>query len=69
MELNMKRVDFSNAELKLENRKVPYSDWKKSFKKETGKKVEDFIWETLEKINVSPLIIHSIKNRLFPPCP
>ena len=51
----MKRVDFSNTELKLKNNKSSYTDWKKNFKKETGKKVEDFIWETLEKINVNPL--------------
>lgn len=51
----MKRINFSDVELNLNSNKKSYSDWKKSFKKETGIKVEDFIWETLEKINVNPL--------------
>jgi len=51
----MKRINFSDVELNINSNKKTYNEWKKNFKKETGIKVEDFIWETLEKINVNPL--------------
>lgn len=51
----MKRINFSDVELNINSNKKTYKEWKKNFKKETGIKVEDFIWETLEKINVNPL--------------
>lgn len=51
----MKRPDFKNINLDLKPNKVSYEDWAAKFKEETGKSVEDFVWETMEKINVKPL--------------
>lgn len=49
------KVDFSKIELDLKSKKTSYEDWKKKFKKETGKDVEEFIWHTMEQIDVKPL--------------
>ncbi|MBZ0181047.1 MAG: methylmalonyl-CoA mutase [Melioribacteraceae bacterium] len=46
---------FSEIDLKIEDKKISYDEWKDKFKSETGKDVEEFIWETMEKINVKPL--------------
>ncbi|MBU2492126.1 MAG: methylmalonyl-CoA mutase [Bacteroidetes bacterium] len=51
----MKRKNFGDVELNLNSNKKSYNEWKEVFKKESGKNVEDFIWETLEKINVNPI--------------
>lgn len=51
----MTRPNFKNISLNLENKKVSYEDWAAKFKSETGRNVEDFIWETMEKISVKPL--------------
>ena len=51
----MKKVDFKNRELKFDTNASSYEEWKEKFKAETGKNVEDFIWETMEQINVNPL--------------
>lgn len=51
----MKRKNFVDVELNLNSNKKSYNEWKEVFKKESGKNVEDFIWETLEKINVNPI--------------
>lgn len=49
------KVDFSKIDLDLSSKKVSYEDWKKKFKKETGKDVDEFIWHTMEQIDVKPL--------------
>ncbi|MCU0371858.1 MAG: methylmalonyl-CoA mutase [Ignavibacteria bacterium] len=49
------RADFSNKELKLKPAEACYADWAKRFKKETGKDPDEFIWHTMEKIDVRPL--------------
>ena len=46
---------FAEINLELDSKKTSYEEWKQKFKDETGKDVEDFIWETMEKINVKPL--------------
>lgn len=51
----MSKVDFSKISLNLEPEKISKEDWKKKFENETGKSVKDFVWETMEKINVNPL--------------
>jgi len=49
------KPDFKNINLDLKPNKVSYEDWAARFKDETGKSVEEFVWETMEKINVKPL--------------
>lgn len=49
------KIDFSKIELDLKENKFTYNDWKKKFKEETGKDVEEFIWQTMEQIDVKPL--------------
>lgn len=51
----MKKPDFTKIDLNLDTKKVSYEEWKKKFVKETGKSPEDFVWQTLEKIDVKPL--------------
>jgi methylmalonyl-CoA mutase len=51
----MKKVDFKNRKLKFNSEASSYEQWKAKFKAETGKDVEEFIWETMEQINVNPL--------------
>lgn len=51
----MKKPDFAKIDLNLNIEKVSYENWKKKFIKETGKTPEDFVWQTLEKIDVKPL--------------
>lgn len=49
------KVDFSKIDLDLSSKKVSYEEWKKKFKKETGKDADEFIWHTMEQIDVKPL--------------
>lgn len=51
----MSRINFAEKKLKLDSPKHTYEEWKEKFKEDTGKPVEDFIWETMEQINVKPL--------------
>lgn len=51
----MKKPDFTKIDLNLDTKKVSYEEWKNKFIKEIGKSPEDFIWQTLEKIDVKPL--------------
>ncbi len=51
----MIKPEFSNFELDLSSKQISRAEWKKKFKEETGNSVEDFIWETMEKIPVKPL--------------
>jgi methylmalonyl-CoA mutase len=51
----MKHPNFNDVELNFDSNKVSKKEWEDKFKAETGRSVEDFIWETMEKINVSPL--------------
>ena len=51
----MERKDFSNVELKFEKQSISKKEWEEKFREETGKDVSDFIWNTMEKIEVKPL--------------
>lgn len=49
------KINFKDLKLDLSSRQLSKTEWKEKFKQETGKSVEDFIWETMEKIPVKPL--------------
>lgn len=49
------RPNFKDIELELSAKQISRTEWKEKFKQETGKSVEDFILETMEKIPVKPL--------------
>lgn len=49
------KTNFKDLKLDLSSRKISRAEWEKKFKQETGKSVEDYIWETMEKIPVKPL--------------
>jgi len=49
------KTNFKELKLDLSSRKISLTEWEKKFKEETGKSVEDYIWETMEKIPVKPL--------------
>ncbi|KUG25026.1 methylmalonyl-coa mutase [hydrocarbon metagenome] len=49
------KPNFAEIKLDLKSKETSYKEWKVKFKKETGKEVDEFIWETMEKINVKPL--------------
>lgn len=51
----MSRPNFNDINLNLESEKVTKGDWEKKFKEKTGKSVDEFVWETMEKIDVEPL--------------
>ena len=49
------KPNFKDIELNLKSKSVSKKEWEEKFKLETGKSVEDFIWETMENIPVKPL--------------
>jgi len=51
----MIKPDFSKVKLDLTSKKITKEEWKKKFESETGKSLDDFIWKTMEQINVEPL--------------
>ena len=57
------KPDFKNIELNLSSKSISKKEWEEKFKAETGKSVENFIWETMEQIPVKPLYTKDdIKN-------
>ena len=44
----MSRINFAEKKIIFDTSKHSYEEWKKKFKEETGKPVEDFIWETMD---------------------
>jgi methylmalonyl-CoA mutase len=57
------KIEFKNLELDLSSKQISREEWEEKFKKETGKSVDDFILETMEKIPVKPLYDNDdIKN-------
>lgn len=52
---NNMKPKFKDIKLDLSAKQISKTEWKEKFKQETGKSVEDFIWETMEKIPVKPL--------------
>jgi methylmalonyl-CoA mutase len=51
----MNKPDFSKVKLDLTSEKISKEEWKKKFEAETGKSLDDFIWKTMEQIDVKPL--------------
>ena len=51
----MMTPDFTKIKLDLEENKVSKLEWEKKFESVTGKSIEDYIWHTMEKIDVKPL--------------
>lgn len=49
------KANFKDIKLDLSSKQVSKTKWKEKFKQETGKSVEEFILETMEKIPVKPL--------------
>ena len=49
------KPNFKDVKLDLKSKSISKKEWEEKFKQETGKSVEDFIWETMEKIPVKPL--------------
>ncbi len=49
------KPNFKDIKLDLNPKSTSKKDWEEKFKQETGKSVEDFIWETMEQIPVKPL--------------
>ncbi len=57
------KPNFKEIDLNLSSKSISKKDWEEKFKQETGKSVEDFIWETMEQIPVKPLYTKDdIKN-------
>ncbi|MFN3781664.1 MAG: hypothetical protein ACK4SO_05780 [Candidatus Kapaibacteriota bacterium] len=51
----MEIPDFSKIEFKLKESKINFEEWKDAFYKQTGVKFEDFVFRTLEWIDILPL--------------
>ncbi|HOJ07564.1 MAG: methylmalonyl-CoA mutase [Ignavibacteriota bacterium] len=49
------KPNFKDIELNLKSKNVSRKDWEEKFKQETGKSLDDFIWETMEQIPVKSL--------------
>lgn len=49
------KPNFKDIKLDLTSKQIYKKEWEEKFKQETGKSVEDFIWETMEQIPVKPL--------------
>lgn len=49
------KPNLKETKLDLASKQISKTEWKEKFKQETGKSVEEFIWETMEKISVKPL--------------
>ncbi len=49
------KPNFKDIKLDLNSKSISKKEWEEKFKQETGKSVDDFIWETMEKIPVKPL--------------
>ncbi|MBI5661165.1 MAG: methylmalonyl-CoA mutase [Ignavibacterium album] len=49
------KPNFKDIKPDLSTKKISKTEWKEIFKQETGKSVEDFVLETMEKIPVKPL--------------
>lgn len=46
---------FTDIKLDLNSKSISKKEWEEKFKQETGKSVQDFIWETMEQIPVKSL--------------
>jgi len=51
----MKRPDFTNIKLQSDYQKQGYDSWKKDLEAKTGKPAGEYVWKTLEHIDVNTL--------------
>ncbi|MDR1463368.1 MAG: methylmalonyl-CoA mutase, partial [Azoarcus sp.] len=51
----MNTPDFSKIDYKKTSPALSYADWRKQFETETGRKLDDVLWHTMEGIDVKPL--------------
>ncbi|MGA1204276.1 MAG: methylmalonyl-CoA mutase [Opitutales bacterium] len=47
--------DFTKMDYRPKSREQGYADWKAELEKKTGKRAEDYVWDTMEQIPVKPL--------------
>ena len=60
------KPNFKDIELNLSSKSISKKEWEEKFKVETGKSVEDLVWETMEQIPVNPLYTKDdIKNLII----
>lgn len=50
-----KKPDFNKIDLNLGDSDVSYGEWQKKVEAQTGLKLDDLIWKTMEQIDVKPL--------------
>ena len=53
----MKKVNFIDKALDFSSEKISFDEWKKAVEQNAGKKFDDLIWETMERIPVRPLYV------------
>jgi len=51
----MSAPDFTTLDYQPLKTPLSYDEWKNKLEKETGKKAEELVWDTMEKIPVKPL--------------
>jgi methylmalonyl-CoA mutase len=51
----MKTPDFTQIDYKKAAPEISYADWRKKFETETGRNLDDVLWQTMEGIDVKPL--------------
>lgn len=57
------RPNITNLSIRKSSQNLSYEDWKKEFKKRTGKNFEEVVWQTMEKIEIKTLYTQDdIKN-------
>src|SRR5210317_718448 len=47
--------DFTSMDYRPDSREQRYADWKADLQRKTGKRAEDYVWDTMEQIPVKPL--------------
>ncbi|MCP5106706.1 MAG: methylmalonyl-CoA mutase [bacterium] len=50
-----RKPDFANMDLNLETAETSRKEWEETFEAQTGQPLKDFIWRTMEQIDVKPL--------------
>jgi methylmalonyl-CoA mutase len=50
-----KTPDFTNIDYATDFPTPTFAEWRKQIEKETGKSLEEFVWHTMEQIDVQPL--------------
>lgn len=57
------KPDFTKLDFDFKSEDVSFEKWKSNFENRTGKKLEDFIWNTLENISLKPIFdFEDIRN-------